>query len=94
MKQEFANGVGKNTSQTNIQNQKLVQRNAEVYFLEIKNIKKIQNEDVYNMEVDDNHNFAVNGGIIVHNCMDSTRYFVKTMKIAVPKKVHNKMLYF
>lgn len=30
------------------------------------------------MEVDDNHNFAVNGGLIVHNCMDATRYFVKS----------------
>lgn len=42
-------------------------------------------EDVYNMEVEDNHNFAVNGGLIVHNCMDSIRYFVKTMHIAKPK---------
>lgn len=42
-------------------------------------------EDVYNMEVEDNHNFAVNGGLIVHNCMDSIRYFVKTMYIAKPK---------
>lgn len=40
--------------------------------------------DVYNMEVADNHNFAVNGGLIVHNC-DAMRYFVKTMKIATPK---------
>ena len=40
--------------------------------------------DVYNMEVDDNHNYAVNGGLILHNC-DSARYFVKTMKIATPK---------
>ena len=37
--------------------------------------------DVYNMEVDDNHNFAINGGLIVHNCMDSMRYFVHTMRI-------------
>lgn len=42
-------------------------------------------EPVYNMEVDDNHNFAINGGLIVHNCMDDTRYFVKTMNIAKPK---------
>lgn len=39
-------------------------------------------EDVYNMEVEDNHNFAVNGGIIVHNCMDAQRYFVETNRIA------------
>jgi hypothetical protein len=27
-----------------------------------------QNEDVYNLEVNDNHNFSINGGLIVHNC--------------------------
>ena len=26
------------------------------------------------MEVEDNHNFAVNGGLIVHNCIDAVRY--------------------
>ena len=34
------------------------------------------------MEVADNHNFIVNGGLTVHNCMDATRYFVKTMRLA------------
>ena len=37
------------------------------------------NEDVYNMEVMGTHNFAVNGGVIVHNCMDDVRYFVNTV---------------
>lgn len=36
-------------------------------------------EDVYNMEVEDNHNFAINGGYIVHNCMDSLRYLLYTV---------------
>lgn len=26
------------------------------------------------MEVERYHNFAVNGGLIVHNCIDSARY--------------------
>ena len=26
------------------------------------------------MEVDGYHNFAVNGGLIVHNCIDAVRY--------------------
>lgn len=47
---------------------------------------------MYNMEVDDNHNFAVENGLIVHNCMDATRYFVKTMKIAVPKRLRTSAL--
>ena len=37
------------------------------------------NEDVYNMEVIGTHNFAVNGGVIVHNCMDDIRYFINTV---------------
>jgi hypothetical protein len=48
-------------------------------------------EDVYNMEVEDNHNFAVNGGLIVHNCMDSMRYFVMTMHVARVKRNQNMM---
>lgn len=35
-------------------------------------------EDVYNMEVRGTHNFLINSGIIVHNCMDAVRYFVRT----------------
>lgn len=31
------------------------------------------------MEVDEYHNFSVNGGVIVHNCMDDTRYFCQTI---------------
>ena len=45
------------------------------------------NEDVYNMEVMGTHNFAVNGGVIVHNCMDDIRYFCNTiMKNKVRKE--------
>ena len=45
------------------------------------------NEDVYNMEVIGTHNFSVNGGVIVHNCMDEIRYFCNTvMKFKVGKK--------
>lgn len=43
--------------------------------VKIKTIKKlVQKEDVYNLEVKDHHNFAVNGGFIVHNCIDALRY--------------------
>lgn len=31
------------------------------------------------MEVDGTHCFAVNGGLIVHNCMDEIRYFCNTI---------------
>lgn len=45
----------------------------------IASIRKVGKADVYNMEVEHNHNFAVNGGYIVHNCMDDIRYFCNTI---------------
>lgn len=54
----------------------------------VKSIEFIGNEDVYNMEVENHHNFAVNGGCIVHNC-DAIRYFVagrpRPTALAVPE---------
>ena len=47
----------------------------------IKSIQPDGTEDVYNMEVKGTHNFAVNGGLIIHNCMDAVRYYVKTRKL-------------
>ena len=50
-----------------------------VHLVGIAKIEIEPNEDVYNMEVMGTHNFAVNGGIIVHNCMDEIRYFANTV---------------
>ena len=55
-------------------------------FVGIKGVRKITPEPVYNMEVEGNHNFAVSEGLIVHNCMDDTRYFVNTKRIAKEKR--------
>lgn len=57
-----------------------------VRFVGIKSIELDGYEPVYNMEVDVNHNFSVNGGLIVHNCMDDIRYFANTI---LRKKVKN-----
>lgn len=48
-------------------------------FVKIESVKKIGKAPVYNMEVKRFHNFAVNGGVIVHNCMDEIRYFANTV---------------
>ena len=48
-------------------------------FVSVDKVEIEPNEDVYNMEVIGTHNFAVNGGVIVHNCMDDIRYFVNTV---------------
>lgn len=55
---------------TNTVKGNIVQKNV----AKVLKITKIANEDVYNMEVENYHNFAVNGGLIVHNCMDCLRY--------------------
>lgn len=72
----YVRDAAKNMKQinTNIQNT-----------VRIAKIEEDTHADVFNMEVDGNHNFSINGGLIVHNCMDETRYFVKSTKIAIPK---------
>lgn len=45
----------------------------------IVSIEYAGKQDVYNMEVVRHHNFSVNGGLIVHNCQDATRYLVMGM---------------
>lgn len=67
-----------NIKKTNTEKQKNAQN---VKSVGIKSIKLDGFEDVYNLEVKDNNNFAVNGGLIVHNCMDSFRYFVNTILV-------------
>ena len=86
MKQEFVNGAAMSLQQTNIQKQKPVAGVVETSSVGIKAVRKIGTADVYNMEVEDNHNFAIEGGMIVHNCMDAMRYFVKTEKLAKAKR--------
>ena len=40
--------------------------------------------DVYNMEVEDTHDFAVGNGIIAHNCYDAWRYGCMRFSITAP----------
>lgn len=61
-----------------------------VHLVGVAKIEVETNEDVYNMEVMGTHNFAVNGGVIVHNCMDDIRYFANTiMKNKIGKTEYN-----
>ena len=59
-----------------------------VHLVGISKIEIEPNEDVYNMEVVGTHNFSVNGGVIVHNCMDDIRYFVNTVLKNKQKKAY------
>ena len=49
--------------------------------------------DVYNMTVDQTHNFAVENGIIVHNC-DEWRYACMSRPIKPLRPVKTKTIFF
>lgn len=65
--------------QTNIHQNGAAHQIARLDYVGVASVKKIGRESVYNMEVDEHHNFSVNGGVIVHNCMDDTRYMCNTV---------------
>ena len=78
-KKEHAKCVEQNSQLTNTAKQNVVQENVPHNYVKIKKITFDGYENVYNMEVKNHHNFSVNGGLIVHNCMDADRYFVNTV---------------
>lgn len=48
--------------------------------MKVKRIVRLDKRaDVYDLEVVKYHNFAVNDGIIVHNCIDATRYALENV---------------
>ncbi|MBQ8236400.1 MAG: hypothetical protein IJZ37_06945 [Clostridia bacterium] len=52
--------------------------------MKVKSITYAGKADVYNMEVEDTHNFVIQGGVISHNCADEARYFLMSRPIAPP----------
>lgn len=80
MRRECALSVEKNLNATNIHYGNAAPINAELNYVGITSIKPCGRQPVYNMEVDRYHNFSINGGVIVHNCMDAMRYFCQTMR--------------
>ncbi len=58
----------------------------------MKSIRYAGKADVFNMEVDDTHDFVVQGGIISHNCADEVRYMcmsrpVKPIRVIEKRKI-------
>lgn len=49
--------------------------------MKIKSIKAAGRADVFNMEVDDTHDFIIQGGVISHNCADEVRYMCMSRPI-------------
>jgi len=66
--------------------QEVVQTSKEPKIEKIKSIKFHSIQDVYNMEVETHHNYAVEGGLIIHNCIDSLRYSCSKFYKQKPKK--------
>ena len=74
MKRGSAKRVGKRSSRISTAMRGSVPGSAQVLAVE-----KIGREDVYDLSVLRHHNFSINGGLIVHNCMDSARYLCYTL---------------
>ena len=57
--------------------------------MKVKSVSYAGKADVFNMEVDETHDFVIQGGVISHNCADETRYMCMSRPvkpIIQPKK--------
>ena len=59
--------------------------------MKVKSVSYAGKADVFNMEVEDTHDFVIQGGVISHNCADEVRYFcmsrpIKPRVAAAPDK--------
>lgn len=61
--------------------------------LRVKSVTYAGKADVYNMEVDDTHDFVVNGGFVAHNCYDAVRYMCMAYPMATEpvKRYHTRL---
>lgn len=50
--------------------------------IKVKSITYAGKADVFNMEVEDTHNFVIQGGVVAHNCVDECRYLLMSRPIA------------
>lgn len=49
--------------------------------MKVKSVTYAGKADVFNMEVEDTHDFVIQGGVISHNCADEVRYFCMSRPI-------------
>ena len=49
--------------------------------MKVKSVSYAGKADVFNMEVDETHDFVIQGGVISHNCADEVRYFCMSRPI-------------
>ena len=60
--------------------------------MKVKSIRYAGKADVFNMEVDETHDFIVQGGIVSHNCADEWRYAMMSRPIAPRKPVEKQII--
>lgn len=58
--------------------------------MKVKEIRPAGYADVFNMEVEETHDFAVESGVIVHNCYDELRYVCMRNPIAPRRRAPDK----
>lgn len=61
--------------------------------MRVKQVRPAGRADVYNMQVDSTHDFAVQNGIIVHNC-DEWRYACMSRPISPMRPVEKKQIFY
>lgn len=60
--------------------------------MKVKNITYAGKADVFNMEVEDTHNFVIQGGVIAHNCYDEIKYLCASRPVKPIIPVEQKMI--
>lgn len=60
--------------------------------MRIKSIQYAGKMDVFNMEVDDTHDFIVQGGIVSHNCADETRYLCMSRPVKPIREIQKRII--
>ena len=60
--------------------------------MKIKSIRYAGKTDVYNMEVDETHDFVAQGGVISHNCVDEARYMVMSRPVKPIKTIEKRRI--
>lgn len=54
--------------------------------MKVKSITREGKADVFNMEVEETHNFVIQGKVISHNCADAIRYVMMARPIKAPRE--------
>ena len=62
------------------------------YAMKVKSITYAGKADVFNMEVEDTHDFVIQGGVISHNCADEWRYMCMSRPIEPIREVEQKTI--